>query len=99
MPGYPGDHWKEEKKKDASIKVVLPLFNLLLLYLLTSQMLPDRESAVHVEATKVSVGFRVLALQAQGGGQHGLLTLPSSVHVLLVQRLGEAEHEEGRQEE
>lgn len=44
-------------------------------------------------------GFRALVLQGQGRRQHGLLTLPSTIHVLLVQHLGEAEHEEGRQEE
>lgn len=41
------------------------------------------------------VGFSVLVVQGQGGRQHGLLTLRSTVHVLLIQRLGEAEHEEG----
>lgn len=45
------------------------------------------------------VGFRALVLQGQGRRQHGLLTLPSAIHVLLVQGLWEAKHEEGRQEE
>lgn len=46
-----------------------------------------------------SIGFRALELQAHGRRQHGLLTLSSTVHVLLIQCLGETEHEEGGQEE
>ena len=41
----------------------------------------------------------LVVLCVQGGGQHGLLALHPAVHVLGVQRLGEAEHEEGREEE
>lgn len=62
-------------------------------------MLTNREAAVHVEAMHGPFGFGALVLQGQGRRQHGLLTLPSTIHVLLAERLGEAEHEEGRQEE
>lgn len=58
----------------------------------TSEVLPHRQSAVHVKAAVA------LVLHAQRRGQHGLLALPPSLH-LVVQSLGEAKHEEGRQEE
>lgn len=65
----------------------------------TSQVLTHRQSAVDVKAVDGRLGFGSLVLHAEGGGQHGLLALCSNVHVLLIQRLGEAKHEEGRQEE
>lgn len=69
------------------------------LLILTSEMLAHRESAVYIEAVDGAFGFGARVVQGQRGRQHGLLTLPSAVQVLLIQGLREAKHEEGRQEE
>lgn len=97
MSGHPGNDCinrrrrKERKVRDAE--------NYSALFLLTSEVLANRESAVHIEAMDGAFGLGALILQAQRRRQHGLLTLPSSIQLLLIQRLREAKHEEGREEE
>lgn len=66
---------------------------------LTSEMLTNRESTVHIEAMNGPFGFWARVLQGEGRRQHGLLALPSTIQVLFIQCLREAKHEEGRQEE
>lgn len=66
---------------------------------LTSEVLADRESAVRVQAVDGASGLGGRVVQGQRRRQHGLLTLPFGVQLLRVQRLREAEHQQGRQEE
>lgn len=97
MSGHPGNDCtsrsrrKEKKVRDAGDYSAL--------FLLTSEVLANRESTVDIEAVDGAFGLGGRILQAQRRRQHGLLTLPSSIQLLLIQRLREAEHEEGREEE